>query len=203
MTSLGRPSRAWMFATLSNERDRPSLSLPRAQTITDVMEAFGWIGSRQSPIHARESAPTVLQPGVLANSVLVTWISRASIRNELAQVAIDAQSPEELVTTIFLRFLSRKPTADELANYAPLVAEGFAQRVLPPQERSLPPTPQRLGYVSWSNHLAPEANSIQMERERQAREGDPADPRLRSSWRESYEDIVWSLINHPEFVWLP
>ncbi len=40
MISLGRPQRAWQFSTLSNERDRPSLALPRAQAVTDVLEAF-------------------------------------------------------------------------------------------------------------------------------------------------------------------
>src|SRR5204862_3879882 len=40
--SMGAPRRAWMFASLSNERDRPSISLPRAQAVVDVLEAFGW-----------------------------------------------------------------------------------------------------------------------------------------------------------------
>ena len=26
---------------------------------------------------------------------------------------------------------------------------------------------------------------------------------VRSAWREAYEDVVWSLINHREFVWMP
>ena len=30
--SLGMPTRAWQFTSLSNERDRPALSLPAAQT---------------------------------------------------------------------------------------------------------------------------------------------------------------------------
>ena len=41
MINLGFPSRAWMFTELSNERDRPSLALPRAQAVTDVLQAFG------------------------------------------------------------------------------------------------------------------------------------------------------------------
>ena len=40
--TLGVPRRAWMFASLNNERDRPSLALPHAQTTVDVLEAFGW-----------------------------------------------------------------------------------------------------------------------------------------------------------------
>ena len=31
----------------------------------------------------------------------------------------------------------------------------------------------------------------------------PADPRIDRQWREIYEDVVWTLVNHREFVWLP
>ena len=31
---------------VSNERDRPSLTLPAAQTIVDVLESFGWPPAR-------------------------------------------------------------------------------------------------------------------------------------------------------------
>ncbi len=68
--TLGKPSRAWMLASLNNERDRPSLSLPRAQPIADVLQAFGWTGSRQKPIPERDLSPNVLQPGILANGTL-------------------------------------------------------------------------------------------------------------------------------------
>ena len=52
--TLGKPSRAWMMGTLNNSRDRPSLAKPKAQTIVNVMKAFGWTGTRQKPIHERE-----------------------------------------------------------------------------------------------------------------------------------------------------
>ncbi len=113
MISLGHPNRAWMFASLSNERDRPSLSLPRAQAVADVLEAFGWTGSRQNPRTDRESDPTVLQPGVLANSTVVTWVSRASADSELARLALAAKTPDELVDSVFLRVLSRLPSDAE------------------------------------------------------------------------------------------
>ncbi|MGE5192897.1 MAG: DUF1553 domain-containing protein, partial [Deltaproteobacteria bacterium] len=203
MINLGAPRRAWMFATLSNERDRPSLSLPRAQAVTDVLEAFGWTGSRQNPRTDRESDPAVLQPGVLANGTVVSWVSRASAGSELARLAVDARSPEDLVDAVFLRFLSRFPNAGERAIYARALAAGFADRLLPLSEVQIAAPPPPLGRVSWSNHLAPEATSVQLEMERRARAGDRPDPRLRPAWREVYEDFVWSIINTPEFVWLP
>jgi hypothetical protein len=39
---------------MSNERDRPSLSLPGAQTAATLLESFGWRASRQDPASYRE-----------------------------------------------------------------------------------------------------------------------------------------------------
>ena len=59
------------------------------------------------------------------------------------------------------------------------------------------------GQVTWLNHVSPEANSIQVEVEKRVQQGPPPDPRLRDAWRQVYEDLVWSLINDREFVWIP
>ena len=203
MISLGHPRRAWEFVSLSNERDRPSLALPRAQAVSDVLRAFGWNASRPAPVHDREVAPDVLQPGVLANSTLSTWVTRASEDSELAELAVDAESPDGLVESLFFRFLGRPPTSAERQMATRGLADGFESRVLPSDERVpkkvLPP----LKRVSWTNHLHKDANSLKIVAEARASDGDPPDPRLRSGWRERYEDVVWSLINTPEFVWIP
>lgn len=203
MISLGRPSRAWMLTSLSNERDRPSLALPRAQVVVDVLEAFGWSGSRQNPRTDRETDPNVLQPGVLANSILSTWITRASSGSGLAELAVQAPSPEALVDSVFLRFLSRKPTAAERAQFSKALSEGFDTRLVSPGAIETPAPPKRLPRVSWSNHLSPESTTIKLEMETRARAGDPPDGRLTPAWRETYEDFVWAVINSPEFVWMP
>ncbi len=203
MISLGKPRRAWMFASLSNERDRPSLSLPRAQAVTDVLEAFGWTGARQNPRTDRETDPNVLQPAVLANSLMSAWITRVSAESELAKLALAAPSPEALVESVFLRFLTRQPTAGERARFAEALTPGFAGRIMPGDAGKPAPEPPRLTKVSWSNHLMPEANSLMIEMERLARAGDPPDPRLAPAWRETFEDFIWAVINVPEFVWVP
>jgi mono/diheme cytochrome c family protein len=203
MISLGRPSRAWMLASVSNERDRPSLSLPKAQAIIDVLEAFGWSGSRQNPRTDRESSPNVLQSGVLANSVVSTWVTRASNRSMLAELALQANSPESLVDTIFLRFLGRSPRSNERAIFTPSIARGFSTRRIPEAQVIQPTAPVPLPPVTWSNHLVDEANAIQLQVERRARAGAPPDPRIQPEWREAFEDMVWSVMNTREFVWVP
>ncbi len=205
--TLGIPRRAWMFASLANERDRPSLSLPKARAIADVMEAFGWTGSRQNPRTDRESDPNVLQPGVLANSTASVLLTRASQGSGLAEVAVTATSPEQLVDSLFMRYLGRAALDSERAPLANTLAVGFAERLASPQNAATTspnePPSQRLPVVTWSNHLRPEATTIAMELERRARIGAPADDRLRAEWREVYEDVIWSIINLREFVWVP
>lgn len=201
--TLGAPRRAWMFGDLKNERDRPSLSLPKARAVVDVLEAFGWTGARQMPITGRESDPNVLQPGVLANGTLSATLTRASFGSELAELAVYAKTPESLIDKLFLRILTRLPKAEERAAFVAALAENFSQRLVP-SEKVVPvkPLPQ-LPQVTWFNHLRPRANEIQLELERRVHAGPPPDPRLQPAWREVYEDIVWSLINHREFVWMP
>ncbi len=203
LISLGVPRRAWMFASLANERDRPSLSLPKAAMVATMLEAFGWTGARQMPRCDRESEPNVLQPGVMANSLLATQLTRASANSTLAEIALSAESPETLVDTLFARILSRPPTEAERRVLAEALREGFTGRVVPPGEVISPPAVAPLPRVTWFNHLQSEANTIAKEQERRARLGPPADPRLRPSWREAFEDVVWSLINTREFVWKP
>jgi cytochrome c553 len=201
--TLGFPRRAWMLADLNNERDRPSLSLPKARAITDVLEAFGWKGARQQPIAERDSDPNVIQPGILANGTLVTTLSRAANGSELAELAVSANSPDELVEAMFVRVLSRQPTATEKQQFTKALRAGFSNRVVPATKLVQIEEPELLPLITWFNHQRHQATKVQNELERRVLKGPPADPRLRSEWRERFEDMVWSLINHREFVWIP
>jgi len=192
-----------MFATLSNERDRPSLAFPRATAVTDVLEAFGWTGSRQNALTDRETEPNVLQPGTIANGVFTSWMTSVSNESELANLAVNAKNEDSLVESIFLRFLSRLPNDSEADEFKAVLDDGFDSRIRSPGEVIPVVDPTPLGRVSWSNHLSEEANRIKIEMERRARDGDPADPRLNPDWRMRFEDVVWSVVNSPEFVWVP
>ena len=201
--SLGKPTRAWMFANLTNDRDRPSLSMPHAQCVVDVLEAFGWSGARQAPRTDRETAPNVLQPGVLSNGVLATTLTRAFNGSALSKIAREAGSPAQLVERVFVRFLGRKPSAAEAAPFVEGLKAGFEQRVLPPdrvtQPAPLPPLPR----LTWFNHLHPDSSKVALQIDQRVHQGPPPDPGLDPAWRERYEDFVWSVLNTREFVWLP
>ena len=200
--NLGLPTRAWQFTSLSNERDRPALAFPVAQSLIDILVGFGWREARQDPISRRSQEPTLLQPAVLANGLVGRRITTLSDDSAITSLAMNAKSPEQFVDSVFRRFLSRPAASAERDLFSELLRAGFEQRVLQVEEVAAPQRVRR-NAVSWSNHLSPEATEIKLELERLARAGDPPTRRLEADWRERAEDMVWSVLNSPEFVFVP
>ena len=200
--TLGNPRRSWMLTSTSNERDRPSLALPRVQAVGDVLGAFGWRGTRQDPVTLREASPNVLQPAILQNGIMATWLTRLSDDHGFTEVALKAESPEALVEVMFLRVLTRKPTDTELKSYSEYLKAGFGERKTPQVEA---PAKKRMPepFVSWANHLDPQATVVRQKQEDAARAGDPPTNRLTANWRAKMEDVLWAVLNSPEFVFTP
>jgi hypothetical protein len=199
---LGTARRGWMFTSLSNERDRPSLALPRAQAVVDVLTAFGWRPSRQEPLTDRGSETNVIQPAIIANGVMGNWLTRLSDQHELTQLCLVKQPLDQLIDALFLRMLTRHPTALELQRFTRLLQEGYGERIVRDAaihrpEHCMP------RYVTWSNHLNPQANEVAIEQEKEARAAYPSTHRLREDWRDRMEDMVWTLVNSPEMVYYP
>jgi hypothetical protein len=200
--NLGVPRRAWQFASTSNERDRPALSLPVTQTLVDVLQTFGWRPARQDPITVRDEATTPLQPALLANGVVANRVARLSDDSAITELCLKDQPIDALIRSVYLRILSRPPTEAETQRFIVFLGDSYGGRVVP-GAKARPASTQAARRVSWSNHLSPEATTIQMESEKAARAGDPPTARLTPEFREQMEDVVWALINSPEFVFLP
>lgn len=201
MQNLGIPRRAWQFTSLSNERDRPALSLPVAQSIIDVLGRFGWREARQTPLTVRDEAPNVLQPATLANGSAGNRVARLSDDSALTAMCLEVKTPEELLEKLYRRILSRFPSDKEKQQLLPIVSDGFATRVKTSEVKAVKLA--AANQVSWSNHLSPEATKIKMELEKAARQGEPPTQRLDPNWREGIEDIIWTLFNSPEFIFIP
>ena len=168
------------------------------------MRAFGWREDRSEPLTEREAATTVLQPGMLANGVLGTWITRLSPYSDLTRLAVEATSPEALVGELTLRFLGREPAEAESEAFSNLLEEGFSTRLVEPvskfQKQLFIPDVRE---VTWSNHLSPEANIYAADVASKAALGPPATALLAADWRARMEDLVWALINSPEMTFVP
>ncbi len=200
--SLGQPRRAWMLTSTSNERDRPSLALPRLQAVTDVLTAFGWRGTRQEPTSYRETVASAIQPAILANGTMGIWLTRLSNEHGTTALAVEERSLDAFVDELYLKLLTRKPTAAERTSTTEYLRIGYDTRVRtatpsPPSKRS--PVP----YVTWSNHLDPNATLVRQKQETAARAGDLPTNRLDPAWRGRLEDVLWSIVNAPEFAFVP
>ena len=198
---LGRATRAWMLASTSNERDRPSLTLPRLQAVAEVMEVFGWRGARPDASSGiRDNSANVLQPALLSNGTMMLWLTRLSDDHGLTSFALEKQSVEQLVERLFLRLLTRLPTDAEKKFYAEALRPGFTKRILASHIVDVPTPHQHRKYVAWSNHMKSEANTLRLAEEAAARRGDPPTTRLDAAWRTRFEDVLWALLNAPEWT---
>lgn len=203
--SLGKPRRSWMLASTSNERDRPSLGLPRITAVASVLKAFDWRGARQDPRTQRDTEPNILQPAIMSNGVMSLWLTRLSDRHGITHLAMENQTVEQLVDRLFLRLLTREPTMAERDRYVEFLSEGYDSRIIPESERVIPTPAKREPerYVSWSNHVNGPANALAQEKELAARRGDPATNALTDEWRLRMEDALWAILNAPEWIYSP
>ena len=202
--NLGLPTRAWQFTTMGNERDRPSLSLPAAQTAVTLLETFGWRASRQDPLTYREKEPTVLQPAILANGVVAKRWPQLSEDSAFVAMALAAETPADFVEATFSRrscrgrrrprsaICSLRCLADDFSSRKTGALPGLSSRLARPRRRELvEPLADR------------NRTKIRLPGRRQFEKGDPPTTQLKAAWRERAEDMVWALINSPEFVWIP
>ena len=201
--NLGLPSRAWQFTSLSNERDRPALALPMAQSFVDLLLAYGWRDSRPNPISQRDETATMLQPLTLAHGVIGRRAVTLSDDHAVTQLCLTDQPLDDLIQRVYLLVLCRPAADDEISLFRDLLIPGYSERWI-----SLPPSNQpkpaiRRNAVSWSNHLSAEATQIKLELERAVQAGDPPTSQLTDDWRQRMEDMLWALVNSPEFMFLP
>jgi hypothetical protein len=202
--TLGKPYRSWMLTSTSNERDRPSLALPRIQAVCDVLSAFGWRGARQDPVSKRDTDSNVLQPAILNNGTVGIWLTRLSDDHGITRLAMKEQPLEQLLDTLFLQLLTRKPTSLERARYLAHLQPGHSSRLTDlPEASQMPSNRTRPRYVSWSNHLDSEATTLRMAEEAAARRGDPPTTKLNAEWRQRLEDVLWAVVNSPEWTHSP
>ena len=102
---------------------------------------------------------------------------------------------------IYQRVLGRTPSKEALITMDQYLCVTYANRIVKNAPQLI--RQEKVLDVSWNNHLSEEANRIKMELEKRVLAGDPPTNRLRSEWRERLEDVVYALVNSPEFIFVP
>ena len=176
------------------------------QAVASVMETFGWRGARQDPVSLRDTESNVLQPAILANGTMGVWLTRLSDDHGITGLALEDQPLDQLLDRLYLRLLTRHPSAEEKERFTVFLTEGYDNRVVPEAQRQAPAetgprVPVR--FVSWSNHLDGPANLLAQEKEAAARRGDPPTAALTRDWRVRLEDVLWAMLNAPEWIYAP
>jgi hypothetical protein len=151
----------------------------------------------------REIDPNIIQPGLIANGSMGTWLTRLTDSSALTALALEDRPLESLIDDLFLRLQTRRPTAVEKVYFVEMLEKGYESRVVPEFEVPKSEPAPRVRQVAWSNHLHPEATTVKQEMERAARAGEPATLRLRRDWRERLEDGLWAIVNSPEMLFVP
>jgi len=127
---LGMARRSWMLASTSNERDRPSLALPRNQVVSEVLEVFGWRAERPDAIGGvRKVESNVLQAALLANGTMMMWLVRLSDDHGLVPLVLENQPLAQLIDRLYLRLLTRPPTVEERERCLTILRPGYETRV--------------------------------------------------------------------------
>ncbi|MEM9702839.1 MAG: DUF1553 domain-containing protein, partial [Planctomycetota bacterium] len=199
--NYGRPRRAWQFGSLSTDRDRESLTLPRAEPFVELLGAFGWRAERPDPRHVRDDSPNVTQPALLENGVLAARFTRLSDDSRFTALALAAASPADLAERTARVVFTRSATPAEVALFKELLSDGWEER-----RTGAPANPPHFlenPGVSWTNQFVSEAAARQIRLRKQVEAGDPPSTRLTDDWRERYEDLLWAALNSPEFVFVP
>lgn len=198
---LPTPEKAWQFASLANERDRPALALPTNQMILDVLSTFGWRETRIDPWTRQDAEVNPLQPLMMANSTAVNQALRLTEDAAATAWSLEELTLEQLIDRVFLAMLARKPSASERKLATEALGSSFASRKT---GKPKPPPVERIrAHVDWDKHLKGEASLELLAAEKQARAGDPPTVRLTEDFRMALEDVLWSLVNSPEFVLVP
>ncbi|MDF1745977.1 MAG: DUF1553 domain-containing protein, partial [Gimesia sp.] len=157
--------------------------------------------NRQFPRSKRDESPSALQPLILFNGLMSQRIVRLSEKSAITDLCLQESTVAELIDNIFLSVMSRMPTDSEREAVTRLLKPSFATRKTGKPKRVIKPLTNF--QPDWRVHLQAEQSKLALEAQKRVRQGEQPTARLTAEFRERVEDLVWALINSPEFLFIP
>jgi hypothetical protein len=128
----------------------------------------------------------------------ITTLSDQSAITELCLQDVEVTS---LVDRLFVTILGRYPTKNQRQHFADYLSPDFEQRRTGDPAR--PFVPLSTFQPDWRKHLEADQTRLMMDAQQRVARGERPTARLTTDFRKRAEDVLWALINSPEFVVIP
>ncbi len=193
----GYPERTWQIVSLSNEEDISVLAKPLLQEIITLAKAFGWRDQRPNPVGVRNDDPHALQPLAMANGELMYRLVKFTERSYYTALSNRDITLDEFGGQLFLNTLSRLPSEREKNWLHGELETVWNRRLVPAELREKRGKEYRVEEVTIGDTLAAHQYIMRV------RQGEPATPTLTEEYRKNVENVLWVILNSPEFIFLP
>jgi Protein of unknown function (DUF1553) len=193
----GFPKRTWQLVTPSNEEDNAILVRPLLQEIITAASAFGWRDQRPDPISVRNDDANPLQSLTLANGALTNRLIRLTESNYFARLAATDISLNQFGEQLMLNTLSRRPTKWESEWLRSRLDNVWDGRRVSAVAGGIGGASDSAVNVKYQDML--DAYKYIAE----SRKEELATRALTENFRRSFEQVLWVIVNSPEFIFVP
>ena len=128
-------------------------------------------------------------------------IVRLSEQSAITELCLQEVPLRTLVDRLFLTVLGRRPDNEERRKFEDFLRPGYPQRSTGKAAR--PIEPLSTFQPDWRKHLEAEQTRLMLKAEHRVARGEQPTVRLTIDFRKRVEDVLWALINSPEFVVIP
>jgi hypothetical protein len=191
----GFPESTWQVVTPSNEEDNPILARPLLQDVITTAAVFGWRDQRPDPKSVRDADANPLQPLTMANGRLLNRLVRMTDASYYTHLANRDIGLTEFIDHVFLNTLSRFPADRERILIRDRLRPVWSDRRAVAEARTV-----------VAEQAPPQVVRDQLDAYRylaKARESEPATRTLSTPFQRAFEEILWMILNSPEFIFVP
>ena len=138
---------------------------------------------------------------MLFNGSMSQRIIRLSDQSAITELCLQDIDVTTLADRLFMAVLGRPPEKTERESIVAYLCPGFTKRRT--GAAANPFVPLSTFQPDWRNHLEAEQTRLMLDAQRRVARGERPTERLTGDFRQRVEDVLWALINSPEFVVIP